>query len=66
MGTKGYLDDPTTAFLTELQNLLRKWNARITVFPLQDSDYELLVNVGDTELTFKTDLTPDNIFDYEK
>lgn len=66
--------DPTTAFLTELQNLLRRYDARIFASETFDMSYKKLGNVvgfyigDDIEVfptTFNT-ITPDNIFDYEK
>lgn len=71
--------DPTTAFLTELQALMRKYDARIDICLLDydtlgfpDVDVEITFEKGDVQMnicyscmTGKT-LTPDNIFDYEK
>lgn len=65
---------PTTAFLTELQNLLRKYDARIFATENLDISHKKLGDIvgfyigDDIEVfptTFST-ITPDNIFDYEK
>lgn len=67
--------DPTTAFLTELQHLLRKWNARIDAWHTDKT--KLSIDIGDVENTTSleyinrgsgafTSITPDNIFDYDK
>lgn len=55
-----YTHVDSTAFLTELQALLRKYQAEI------QGDF-IEVWMGDTNITYGyCRLTPDNIFDYEK
>lgn len=57
---KPYKFDHKIAFLMELQNLLRKYDAEI-----QGDGLEMWV--GNTNITYKHNrLTLDNIFDYEK
>lgn len=56
--------DPTTAFLTELQNLLRKYNAEIYGDYIDEC---VGIVIGNKDIRYSNmSLTPDNIFDYEK
>lgn len=66
--------DPKTAFLSELKELLERYNAKLNAWG--DETYTTIcIAVGDVELYYSYDhykggnsfpLTPDNIMDYEK
>lgn len=60
--------DPTTAFLTELQALMRKYDVKeIGLNSISDIWSCYYITIGDKKIKYETEsLTPDNIFDYEK
>lgn len=69
--------DPKTAFLTEMQSLLRKYDAKIHVWAGDDGDKVLIFELKDNidicypnewlnDYKFEFPITPDNIFNYDK
>lgn len=62
--------DPTTAFLTELQDLLRKYDAFISNGKTYDGKDLIHISIGTDDVFYVDDgtplvVTPDNIFDYD-
>lgn len=57
-------NDPKTAFLTELKELMDVYDVKIR----QDSNFGIMsIYIGDEELKYKEEvITPSNIFDYDK
>lgn len=66
-------DDPKTAFLTELKELLTKYNAEIFAYQPDFEEVTLAFYIGDDAIeygsgedTSEVKVTPSNIFDYDK
>lgn len=63
---KTAISDPATAFLTELQELMRKYDAEIGYRSIGDIWSCYLITVGGKKLKYEMEsITPDDVFDFE-